>query len=200
MNQLTLPSIESKELELADIKANYIQVNDVVSHDQAIEGIRTAKDFIDGVNAFFDKFERPLKEAVDAMTTQKKSLIDPAVAYQNEHRLRCKTWQIAATKAAEDARLIAIERARTAAPWEDVPEVPETVGISSSGAGLRNKPWQARVDDIEVLWEAAVKDPRYREYFIVDMKALTAKARSQGEMFNIPGCSSLREKTLSIRG
>lgn len=195
-----LPSTKEQEQQLATIQSNYIDVVDRESHDTAIENIKAAAEFTDGVKVFFAPFEKPFKDAMAAMETQKKSLIDPAVEYQREHRLRCKNWQIKELEAAEKTRLEALERARNAAPWEEASEVPEPANVSPSGAGLRNKPWQVKIDDEDALWQAAIKDRRYREYWVVDIKALTAKARSQQEAFNVPGVSIFREKTLSIRG
>jgi hypothetical protein len=112
------------------------------------------------------------------------------------------TVPIAAAAATEEPLKAAKKAQAEWTPLDDTPEpqIPTFQTLANrSGAGTRKSPWKARITDMDKLWEAAIKDPRYREYFIPDQKALDAKARSMGAMFSIPGVEAYQEQNLVIR-
>ena len=196
------PDTKTVELELSTIQARSVQVTDQLSHDSAVEGIRQASYFIKKVESFFEPFEKPLRQALEGLRSRKKNLIDPADQYITDNRKKCAAWQADEIKRLKEERARQLEEINNAAPWEEV-NVPAPVPVTlsgNSGAVIRNKPWQARVVNEDALWEAAVKDPRYRAFFTIDTKALNAKARSQQAAFNVPGCEAFQEQTLVVKG
>jgi len=192
---------KNQELELQQIQSNFIQVRDQQSHDVAVDGIRQAAGFIKKIEAFFEPFEKPLKAALDGLRSRKKGLIDPADQYITEHRKRCADWQTAEIKRLNAERVKLLEEMNNnLSPWEEPQELAPVAAPTLSGATVRNKPWQARVVNYDQLWEAAVKYPQYRIFFVVDLKLLNSKARSQQGQFNIPGCEAFQEQTLVVKG
>jgi hypothetical protein len=194
-----IPSDEKaeKENELAVIQSNFVQITDQQTHDFAVQNIKQADTFVKSAEAWFAKLENPAKQILETLKAEKIKIIGSAKAFIEQQRRQVLDWQLA-----QEERIKAEqeEKFKTLMPWEDPSAVLAPVPASQSGASTRYKAWEARVEDIDKLWEAAIKDPRYREYFVVDLKALNAKARSQQEAFNIPGCVAFREKTLVVKG
>lgn len=186
----------AKQQELAEIRQSFVQIADKESHDFAVSSILKADNFVKNVKNWFSKFENPLKEALDNLREEKKKLIEPAELFIKEQRKLCLEWQETEERRLEKEKKEAIDNLM---PWEDMEAVLEPVSTSSGGASLRKLPWDVRVESEDALWEAAVKDPKYRAFFAVDLKALKAKAQSQKEAFNIPGCVAFQGKTLQIK-
>lgn len=186
---------ESTQLELQKIQSGFIQVTDKESFDQAVDGIRNATTFLKSVDSFFETIEDPLKESLRALRERKTAFTEPATSFIAEHRKRCADWKIQDDKRKKEEQ---DSRLNNLMPWEDPSEALAPTPATSNGAGLRNLPYKAQVDNLDELWAAAIADPRYREYFLVDMKALNAKARSLQGAFNIPGCSAVRGQTLAV--
>ena len=195
MFQIEQPDTTSAKAELSKIERSAIEVVDQATHDYSIGQIKAADTFIKGINELFRKTEDLIKAAAASFKAEKEAITGPATRFIAEQRKRCLDWQLA-----EEARIKALKAAEAAAkndPFEDraalaVPDKASTV------AGTRFKPWAITVTNPDRLWEAAMKDARYREYWIPDEKALTAKARAMGEMFNVPGVEAYREKTLHL--
>lgn len=203
--EIVMPDVESEMQEAQRLLANDIAVTDETSHIAAVGVIKQADEYCKRIEAKFAPIKGPLSDAVKSLNALIKELREPAEAVSAALRKRCLEWKLAEDKRIreEEARLLE-EANRAAAEWSPLDDDPKPEVIlpaipRSTASGTRKKPWKARVTNIDALWEAAIKDPRYREYFIPDIKALDAKAKSMGEMMNIPGVESYQEQTLVIR-
>lgn len=203
--EIAMPDVQSEMQEAQRLMATDILVADETSHVTAVAVIKQADEYIKRVDEKFAGIKEPLSEAVKSLNALIKELKGPAEAVRETLRKRCLEWKLAEEKRIreEEARFLE-EAQRKAAEWsplddEPKPEVALPVIPRSTASGTRKKPWKARVINLDALWEAAIKDPRYREYFVPDLKALDAKAKSMGAMMNIPGVESYQDQTLVIR-
>lgn len=205
--EIVMPDVEQELQEVEAIACLDLQIDSESSHDTAVAIIRKADEYINRVDQKFAAIKEPLSSAVKSLNALIKELKEPAEITKSNLRKRCLEWRVAEDKRikAEQARLI--EEARKAkeewTPLDDAPEpelpVFQRTIPTRSGASTRKSPWKARITNLDQLWEAAVKDPRYREYFIPDQKALDAKAKSMGAMMNIPGVEPYQNENLVIR-
>lgn len=198
-----IPDVTEQQQELAVIRSNFADIQTKEDHDRAVDGIRQAKAFVDRVADFFEPFEKPLKEALEALRSRKKALIDPAEIYQKEYRQRCAVWQAEEIKRLKEAEQAAIQASKAEVmPWEEPAPPPALVSTTaaSNGATLRKKPWDVRITDEDKLWEATLANPSlYRQYWTPNMPVLKAKAKQQMKMFAVAGCEAFRESTLVVK-
>lgn len=203
--EIAMPDVQSEMQEAQRLMAADVLVADETSHVTAVAVIKQADEYIKRIDDKFAGIKGPLGEAVKSLNALIKELKGPAETVRETLRKRCLEWKLAEDKRIreEEARLLE-EAKRKAAEWsplddEPKPEVALPAIPRSTASGTRKTPWKARVTNLDALWEAAIKDPRYREYFIPDLKALDAKAKSMGSMMNIPGVESYQDQTLVIR-
>ena len=201
-----IPDVTDQQNELAVIRSNFADIQSKEDHDRAVDGIRQAKAFVDRVTDFFEPFEKPLKEALEALRGRKKALVEPAEAYQKEYRQRCAIWQAEETKRIKAEEQAAIEASKVEAmPWEEPTPLPApvTTTAASNGATLRKKPWDVRPKDGEAedkLWAATMENPAlFRQYWTPNMPVLKAKAKQQMKLFNIPGYEAYQDSTLVVK-
>lgn len=201
--QIEMPDVKDEMREAQRLMATDVVVADETSHVAAVCIIKQTDEYIKRIDAKFAPIKDPLKAAVKSLDGLIKELKEPAETVRETLRKRCLEWRLIEEKrvAEERARLLEEQRKREAelTPFDEpLPEI-QLPTVPKSASGTRKTPWKARVVDADKLWEAAVRDPRYREYFIPDLKALDAKAKSMGKMMNIPGVESYQEQTLVIR-
>jgi hypothetical protein len=204
--EITMPDIGQELQEVETIACLDLAVDSESTHDMAVSIIKKADDYIKRVDDKFSSIKEPLNSAVKSLNSLIKELKEPAEITKSNLRKRCLEWRVAEEKRLKEERDRLIEEARKAkAEWTPLDDTPEpempvfTKTVSKSGAGTRKSPFKARITNLDELWAAAVKDPRYREYFIPDQKALDAKARSMGAMMSIPGVEAYQEQNLVIR-
>ena len=214
--EIAMPDVQSEMQEAQRLMAADVLVADETSHVTAVAVIKQADEYIKRIDDKFARIKGPLGEAVKSLNALIKELKGPAETVRETLRKRCLEWKLAEDKRIreEEARLLE-EAQRKAAEWSPLDDEPRPEAVPpsnliycqaagratrySTASGTRKTPWKARVTNIDALWEAAIKDPRYREYFIPDLKALDAKAKSMGSMMNIPGVESYQDQTLVIR-
>lgn len=205
VRQIDMPNVEEEMQEAQRLLATEIAVTDETSHVTAVNIIKQAGEYIQRIDAKFAPIKEPLNAAVKSLNGLMKELKEPAETVRETLRKRCLEWKVAEAKRMKEEEERLIEGAKKrAAEWtplddEPAPQITIPVPVKSSASGMRKTPWKARITDMDKLWEAAIKDPRYREYFIPDQKALDAKAKSMGVMMNIPGVEAYQEQTLVIR-
>lgn len=204
--EIVLPDITADMEEVKPIACLDFEVTDSDTNEMAISVIKQADEYIEKIDNKFAAIKEPLASAVKSLNSLIKELKEPAEITKNNLRRRCLEWRLAEDKRIKEAQARLIEEAKKAqAAWTPLDDSPEPqipvfqVPALRSGASTRKSPWKARITDMDKLWEAAIKDPRYREYFIPDQKALDAKARSMGAMFSVPGVESYQEQNLVIR-
>lgn len=205
VRQIDMPNVEQEMQEAQRLLATEIAVTDEISHVTAVGVIKQADEYIKRIDAKFAPIKEPLNAAVKSLNGLMKELKEPAETVRETLRKRCLEWKIAEDRRIKEEQARLIEEAKQkAAEWtplddEPAPQITIPAPIKSSASGMRKTPWKARITDMDKLWEAAIKDPRYREYFIPDQKALDAKAKSMGAMMNIPGVEAYQEQTLVIK-
>lgn len=202
MTTINEPNVDGQDQQLATISANNVLVVDQQSSDMAMAGIDRAEKFVAAINLEFlgtDGSPGPealAKQTYDRISALRKKFVNPANEWIRIHRERCKNWLISEQKRLDAERESALKSATEVAPWEEAPRIPVQIKATAGSGSLRNKPWSIESVDEDVLWKAAVENPKFRAYWQVDMKALTAKARDQKDLLNIPGVKAVQEKTL----
>lgn len=204
--QIDMPDIEEDMKEVEPIACLDFEITDSDKNEMAISIIRKADSYINRIDSKFSSIKEPLNTAVKSLNALIKELKEPAEITKANLRKRCLEWKLAEDKRIKEEQARELEAFKKAqaewTPFDDAPE-PQLPTIQKptlkSAAGTRKSPWKARITDMDKLWEAAIKDPRYREYFIPDQKALDAKARSMGAMLSISGVESYQEQNLVIR-
>lgn len=200
--QIEMPDVNQEVREAQDLLQSYmgITVKDEATHDMAVSIIKKARDYMGKVDEKFAPIKEPLNAAIKSLNGLIKELKEPAETLCAELRKDCLAWKKAEEQRVREEQARLLEAARKDwTPLDD--DIPTQVSArpSASASGVRKSPWKARITNLDELWEAAIRDPRYREYFIPDEKALNAKARSMGTMMNIPGVEAYQEQTLVIR-
>ena len=203
--EIAMPDVQQEMQEAQRLLTADVMVSDETSHITAVNIIKRADEYIKRIDAKFDPIKSPLSTAVRSLNALIKELKEPAETVRETLRKRCLEWKLAEEKRIreEETRMME-EFNRKVSEWTPLDDTPQPEVVipalpRSTVSGTRKTPWKARVTDVEMLWAAAIKDPRYRDYFIPDLKALDAKAKSMGSMMNIPGVESYQEQTLVIR-
>jgi len=200
-----LPTDEETSALTAAAPKGYIKVASVEANDLAMKHLKSAKDVVKRIDAEEELIKKPLNEARNRVITFFKAIKQPIEHFISVQSEECKQFQLAENKRLEDERKAAIakaleeEKARQEqmaelTPFDSVPEPAVNVSevlamptklVTSTGGGLRKKPIDIRVLDVEKAVEKMASDVRYHGFLTLDTKALKAKAQQIGvEKFN----------------
>jgi hypothetical protein len=226
IDRVELPDLSDIKNEALSLQSGIFPVEDEDTNNRAGLMIKNAAAFIKRVDDRLDLIGRPLLEAkreVDRLKNEFKAPAERCMAYLRGESL---AWQKAEQKRLQDARDLAVRKAmeeqakRDAeiaearsllTPFDDPAELivatPEpdiaaviamTTKAASAFTGLKKGPVKVQLVDINLLVQAAAKDPALQQYLSIDEKMLTAWAKKVGvEKFNIPGVAATQEDILA---
>jgi hypothetical protein len=202
---------------------SYIAVASVEANELAMQQLKDAKGVIKKIDEECDAIKKPLNEAKTKLIgffDRIKEPINNFIAVQSQ---QCLEFQKAENKRLEDARKAAIAKAAeeerkrqeeiaSLTPFDEVPapksDISEVLAlptkvVTATGGGLRKKPIDIKVLDVEKGVAKMASDVRFHGFLTLDTKALKAHAQQIGvEKFNEKFGESVKafqDETLSNR-
>jgi hypothetical protein len=197
---IPVPNTVLEEAEISVfLRHNPIKASTQQEYELLLSAVKKAKELKENIEAIFQPGIDKLNSSLDCHVYNKDVLLERLDGFEKSARAELKKFLEEQEKKNAEARKASLLAAINGEEYVSEED------IQTDGAGLRNKPWNVRVDSFDVLWNAIVESiktgdtDKYKWTLTPDLKALKAMARAKGELFNIPGCTAFREKTINIK-
>jgi hypothetical protein len=213
---------EQTGLSIRD-EAQAIQIVDQQSYDLAAEKFRAAAAIEKQIVEYHAPLKQKAHEAHKAICSAENSLLLPVRAAKQTLSRSIGAWdaeqdrirreeqrrlEAAAQRIAEEEALLnAVDAEQSGADAEEIEAVLSTPApiqkVVAAPTYQKSVPtrevWSAEVVSLHALVKAAAANPAYLCYLQANESALGAAARSQKNVFSIPGCKAVVQRT-AIRG
>jgi len=215
-------TLEITAISIRD-KATSIKIVDQSSYDAAAAEFNAACHLEKQITEHYAPLKQKAHEAHKAICSAEKEMLNPVLQAkqslsraigawdEEQERIRREVQRRleadALARAEEEALESAIDAERNGADAEEIEAVlsgsQPITKIAAAPTYTKSVPtrenWSAQVFSLSALVKAAAENPAYLCFLRANQTALDAAARSQKNLFSIPGCKAVKQ-TVATRG